>query len=99
MLNFLERGPRLVLPPNYAYDFLRKNIFVLFMNWSDFIVWLSFLRYWAKIINFPTDNVINYKLILAFLSSRFLQDQKESGQTFEYLKNKNKKIKKMFHHF
>ena len=46
MLNFdfLEKGLGMVFPPHFPYDFSRKMFLMLyFINWPNFIAWLSLL--------------------------------------------------------
>ena len=43
MLNFdvLEKSLAIVFPPHFVYEFSRKMSYVIFINWPNFIVWLS----------------------------------------------------------
>ena len=62
-------------------------------NWANFIVWLLLLleilsNMCIVIIFFAFDEVINLKLALAFLSSRFLHDQKSQDKNLKYERRK-----------
>ena len=40
IFNFSEKGPGLVSPPYFVYDFSRKMILLLHcINWPNFIIW------------------------------------------------------------
>ena len=75
MLNFdfFENGLRLVFPPCFVHDILKKMFLVLCcINWPNFIVWLPFLfeilcNMCIVIISFPVYDTMNFEDNLSFL--------------------------------
>ena len=75
MLNFdfFENGLRLVFPPCFVHDILKKMFLVLCcINWPNFIVWLPFLfeilcNMCIVIISFPVYHTMNFEDNLSFL--------------------------------
>ena len=86
MLNFyfLEKGVRLVSPPQSEYDFWRKIFLMLYsINWLNFIVSLPLLleilgNMCIVIIYFPVYDVMNFEKNLRFLIKQFFYMTKKS---------------------
>ena len=75
MLNFdfLEKGLGIVSPPHLVCGFSRKVVILLyFINWLNFIVWLSLLveifgEICISIVCFSSCDVMNFEINLIFL--------------------------------
>ena len=82
----------------FLYGFWRKVFLTLYStNWPNFIIWLALLLEIFGNILLPS--LWSHKILkitLAFLSSRFPTWPEKSGQRFNYLKNKNRYIKKKY---
>ena len=111
MLNFdfFENGLRLVFPPCFVHDILKKMFLVLCcINWPNFIVWLPFLfeilcNMCIVIISFPVYDTMNFEdnlsflIKLSFYMTCYMSFYKNlitfRRKTFEG------EIKRSFHHF
>ena len=66
--DFSRKGLRLVSPPHFVYDFLRK-MFPMFLLTDKISLpdCLYFLRYWA----IGVCNALNFEVTLSFLTNSF----------------------------
>ena len=84
------------LPPHFLHDFWREIFLTLyFVNWPNFIAWLSLLLkilgiMRIVIICFPDCDVINFELNLSFIIRSFFIETKSQDKNFLFSRTKMK---------
>ena len=79
--DFSKKGQELVSSQHFVYDFSRKLFLMLYsINWANLIVWLPLIleisgNLCILIVCYPVCDVVNFKIIFAFLLTRFPDQQ------------------------